>query len=260
MRTLRRTLALALGVVALAAADVARAQAAPAAPDTRATVAVIDFTNGAIGPLNAQMEPLRMGIADLLATELAGSANVRVVERTQLKAALEELRLGQTASVDAATAVQLGKLLNAHHIVTGTFVTDAKGRMRLATRVFRTETSEIEHTASVTGKSDDLLDLLDQVAGRMTRELKFPPLEVRAVPAPAGSQGAQAAPRRAGPPKLPMDVALDFGQAVKAMDSDNRAEAVQLFRRALAKMPDLEQAKAHLARLEAQPAAAKPGA
>jgi TolB-like protein len=239
MRTLRRTI-VAVALAAVATRPVDAQDTTRAVPDTRPTIAVVDFTNGAIGTRHAEMEPLRMGIADLLITELGANAKVRVVERTQLKAAMAELQLGQGATVDAGTAVRIGRLLNAHHIVTGVFVTDARGRLRIDTRTFRVETSEIEHTTSVRGKTDDVLDLVERLGGAMNAGLALPAIEVRA-------QGT-ARPQRA----VPFQAVMLYSRALQALDRKDKAEAIQLFRASLDKFPDYEAAKRQLARIESE--------
>lgn len=253
MRTLRRTLVAAALVAAASplhaqGAAAADTLAARVAPDTRPTIAVVDFTNGAIGSLHGDMEPLRTGIADLLITELGANAKVRVVERTQLKAAMSELQLGQDAAVDASTAVRLGRLLNAHHVVTGVFVTDARGRLRLDARTFKVETSEIEHVASVKGGTDDVLDLVEQLAARMNAGLALPALEVRPTPATGGAAAPAAPARRA----VPFQAVMLYSRALQALDRQDRAGAVQLFRASLQRFPDYEAARRQLERIESE--------
>ena len=254
---LRRMLAVvgALGFVVAVPSAAARAQGA--GPDTRPTVAVIDFSNGAIGRQNADLEPLRAGIAGMLIAELATNPGIRVVEREQLKAVLSELQLGQSAQVDPGTAVRLGKLLNAHHIVTGGFVTDTKGRMVLTARSIETETGRIEYTTKVNGRTDDVLDVVEQLAGRVNTGLKLPALASRVREAGHGA----AAPSPAKKQAVPFQAVMLYSRALQAMDKQNRDEAVQLFRASLAQFPDYEAAKRQLARLEADAAAStKPGA
>ena len=258
MVTFRRTLAAAALVAsaALTALPVA-ARAQGSAPDTRPTVAVIDFTNGAIGKQNADMEPLRAGIAGMLISEMANNQGIRVVEREQLKAVMNELQLGASAQVDPSTAVRIGKLLNAHHIVTGGFVTDAKGRMVLTARSIETETGRIEYTTKVNGKTDDVLEVIEQLAGRVNKGLKLPALASRV--REAGNTAA--APSSAKKQAVPFQAVMLYSRALQAMDKQNRDEAVQLFRASLAQFPDYEAAKQQLARLEAgATASTKPGA
>ena len=256
MVSLRRTFAatayaagVAIGFAGLLPATVARAQGTT--PDTRPTVAVIDFTNGAIGKLNADMEPLRAGIAGMLITEMAGNQAVRVVEREQLKAVMAELQLGQSQQVDPGTAVRIGRLLNAHHIVTGGFMTDSKGRLVLTARSIETETGRIEYTTKVNGKTDDVLEAIDKLARQVNTGLKLPALASRvreaSMPAPTKKQA------------VPFQAVMLYSRALQAMDKQNKEEAVQLFRASLAKFPDYEAARQQLARLESA-TAAKPGA
>ena len=249
MVTFRRTLAAAALVAsaALTALPVA-ARAQGSAPDTRPTVAVIDFTNGAIGKQNADMEPLRAGIAGMLISEMANNQGIRVVEREQLKAVMNELQLGASAQVDPSTAVRIGKLLNAHHIVTGGFVTDAKGRMVLTARSIETETGRIEYSTKVNGKTEDVLDAVDQLASKVNTGLKLPALTVRAREASMPAPTPTSAPTKKQ--VVPFQAVMLYSRALQAMDKQNKEEAVQLFRASLAKFPDYEAAKQQLARLE----------
>jgi TolB-like protein len=252
---LRRMLAVAgaLGLAATLPSAAARAQAA--APDTRPTVAVIDFSNGAIGRQNADMEPLRAGIAGMLITEMAGNQGIRVVEREQLKAVLGELQLGQSAQVDPGAAVRLGKLLNAHHIVTGGFVTDAKGRMVLTARSIETETGRIEYTTKVRGKTEDVLEAVEKLASQVNTGLKLPALAARV------REASNVAPSAGKKQAVPFQAVMLYSRALQAMDKQNRDEAVQLFRASLAQFPDYEAAKQQLARLEAgATSSTRPGA
>jgi TolB-like protein len=264
MLTLRRTLAALGAVLGLAAMPHAVVQAQGATADTRPTIAVIDFTNGAIGKANADMEPLRAGIAGMLITELAGNQGIRVVEREQLKAVMNELQLGQQREVDAQTAVRIGKLLNAHHIVTGAFLTDTKGKMVVTARSIETETGRIEYTTKVNGKADDVLELVDQLAGKVNTGLKLPALTLRSASSGSGGAGGASGASGASAPAarkqpIPLPVVMLYSRALQARDRQNKDEAVQLLRASLDKFPDYEAAKQELARLQA-PATPKPGA
>jgi TolB-like protein len=256
---LRRMLAAlgATGALGLAIAlPSASARAQGATPDTRPTVAVIDFSNGAIGRQNDDMEPLRAGIAGMLITEMAGNQAIRVVEREQLKAVMSELQLGQSAQVDPGAAVRLGKLLNAHHIVTGGFVTDAKGRMVLTARSIETETGRIEYTTKVNGKTEDVLEAVEKLAEKVNAGLKLPALAVR-----NAREAGNVAPSAGKKQVVPFQAVMLYSRALQAMDKQNRDEAVQLFRASLAQFPDYEAAKQQLLRLESgATASTKPGA
>src|SRR5262249_49571512 len=150
---------------------------------SKPTVAVLPFTNSALGAANGDLQPLTKGLADLLISSLSANSNIRVVERDRIQAVLDEQKLASGGDVDAATAVKIGKIVGAHHMITGVFVTELKsGMMRITARVFNVETSEVEHLnmADVNGKTDGILPLVDKLSGQLNKELKLPD-----IPAPA---------------------------------------------------------------------------
>src|SRR5690606_3935028 len=71
--------------------------------DTRPTVAVLPFVNSAIGAANAELAPLSKGIADLLIIELSQNTGIRLVERENINAIIEEQNLARDGRVDDAT-------------------------------------------------------------------------------------------------------------------------------------------------------------
>jgi len=70
--------------------------------DTRPTLAVMSFSNGALGTAQTELAPLSAGIQDLLIDQLSGNAKVRVVERGNLQSLMNEQNLSATGRVDAA--------------------------------------------------------------------------------------------------------------------------------------------------------------
>ena len=114
--------------------------------DMRPTVAVLPFTNGAIGASHDELAPLSKGIADLLLTDLAQNTGIRVVERENIQKLLDEQNLARDGRVDEATAARIGKLLGAKHLVTGMFITDGKGTMKITLKSINSETGQIAWT------------------------------------------------------------------------------------------------------------------
>ena len=230
----RRILSLALLTAAFAAPALAQD-----APDSRPTVAVMYFSNGAIGKQNEELAPLSKGIADMLITELAANPGIRVVERDQLEKLLQEQNLSAGGRVDKETAVKVGKILGAHHMIFGGFVTDPRGRMRLDARAVNVETSQIEYVESVSDKTDNLMDMIDKLAGKMNSGMKLPdiPKSVREA-------------RLESPRKPPFEAVMLYSRALAEQDKGNKEQAVTLFRASLDKLPDYEPAKKAIARLE----------
>jgi TolB-like protein len=68
---------------------------------------------------DAQLRPLGTALAELLTTDLAQTSRLRVVERSQVQALLNELKLTESGRVDTTTAARTGRLMGAGRIVQG---------------------------------------------------------------------------------------------------------------------------------------------
>jgi curli biogenesis system outer membrane secretion channel CsgG len=224
--------------VALAALALAVPSFAVAQGSAKPTVAVLYFSNGAIGKSHEELEPLTKGIADLMIGELAVNAGIKVVERDNIQKLLDEQNLTKANLTDAATAVKIGKLLNAHYMVTGGFVTDGKGRMVLTVRCFKVETSEIvfpsptAKDAKVDGKTENFMDMITTLAAKTNRGLALPEIPVKVGEA-----------RKEAAKKVPYEAIALYSAALEAQDSGKTAEAVTLYNKALDKFPAFDQAK-----------------
>ena len=186
----------------------------------KAVVAILPFNNSATGKANEELAPLSKGIADMMIEELAPNPNMRVVERDQIMAIMAEQKLAADGKVDPSTAVKIGKLLNAGHMLTGSYITDRTGTMILTIKCFNTEISQIEFTTSVTGKTENMLVLINKGAVKVNAALKLPDLP------PAQME---AAAKKAEKTAMPLREVLLFSRALEAKDSGNKTEAVTLF-------------------------------
>ena len=230
IRSMLRAPVLAAATALFAATPALLAQDASAVQDGRPTVAVMHFNNGATGRDNADLEPLRGGIADILISELSANAAIRVIEREQLDALVREQNLSSEKRVSAETAVRVGKLLGVHHMIFGGFVTVGKDRMRLDARAVNVETGEIEHVESVRGTKDDFATMIESLAAKLNRGMKLPPMPRRTAEATAA-------------PKPPFQVVMLYSRAIAEENAGRRDEAERLYRAALAKFPDYEPAR-----------------
>lgn len=236
--------------------------------DRRPTVAVLDFNNSAIGPNRADYEALGKGISDFLITELAGNAQIRVVERDKLQALIKEQDLGRDGRMTAESAARVGKLLGAQHMIMGGFIVDPKGNLRLNARAVNSETGQIVHTDVVADKADNFIDAIGNLATKMNRGMKLPEMRRMASNAPTGSDRASATPAvqkdrepatatqvAAAPAqqKVPYAAVLLYSKALEQKDRGNTREAVVLFRQSLEKFPEFSKAKTELAKIETRP-------
>lgn len=142
-----------------------------ATPDTHAAprkermrVAVMDFTNAA----GDDLAHLGKGLQSMLTTDLAEVEDFELVERARLSDIRAELDLSQSKLIDKKTAVRIGKLSGASHLIVGTY-TVVGDRMRIDTRMFAAESGTIMLTAKVDGRKDDFFelekDLVKQLVG-----------------------------------------------------------------------------------------------
>jgi curli biogenesis system outer membrane secretion channel CsgG len=211
-------------------------------PDTRATVAVMYFTNSAL-VRHEEYAPLSKGITEMLITELAASSAIQVVERDQLQHLLDEQNLSQSDKVDKETAVRLGKILGARHLLMGGFVIDPREKLRLDLRAVNVETSQVEYVETVSGKAEDVLDLIASLGAKVNSRLRLPPLPTRAEQ--TGGKTSKANQLRA---------VMLLSRALNEEDKGNAAGAIALYREALEAYPDYARARVRLASLETSPA------
>lgn len=132
-------------------------------------VAILDFKNN--GP--ASQQHLSEGIANMLATTLAGSSAIEVVERSALDKIVQEMKLGMTGLVDPKSAAQVGKVAGANLVVIGSYTALGKS-IRLDAKVVNVETSVIVKGAAASAKAsnmDNLDDAVDALAQKLLKNL-----------------------------------------------------------------------------------------
>ena len=244
-----------LHVLLFLAASLAAPAAVLAQADTRPTVAVLYFDNNSIGKDAADYDGMGKGVADLLISDLAGNAAIRVVERSRIEALLQEQNLTRAGSIDAETAVRLGKILGARHMITGAFMHTGK-QMVLTVRTIDVETSVISNPQRVQQATDDVLGLVGQLSTRLAATMKLPAMERRTGDAGATPGAVQAGTQVAGPararaPKLDLRTALLYSKALQAQDAGDRSTAVELYNQVLDKFPSLETARQNRDKLQA---------
>jgi TolB-like protein len=224
------------------AAAVLAAVAGAQAPDTRPTVAVMYFDNGAMGKQHDDFDALTKGISDALITELAQDQQIRVVERDQLQKLMDEQNI-DPKRVDPATAVRLGKLLGAHHMIFGGFIADPSGKMILNSRAVDVETSQVEYVARVQGNTNNVLTMITQLADTMIAGMKLPAIDVKVREA-----------RLDANKKVPFETVMLYSRGLAEEDKGNKDKAVEYYRASLSKFPDYEPSRKRLATLAPQSA------
>jgi TolB-like protein len=189
------------------------------AQDTRPGIAVFPFENGGSYGQDAEnFEALQVGLQQMLTTEFAVNPGLRVVDRSQIRALMQEQDLGASGRVDANTAARIGKLVGARYAVLGGFV-DFYGDFRLDIRIVNVETSEIVRTEKVRKKREDLYDIVVESAVNITQNLDLPAL-------PAGVREARESR------EVPTEAVTYYTRGLLYAERGNTERAAELFARA----------------------------
>ena len=234
--------------LALVSAGLVAPLAAVAAQAGRPTVAIMYFNNNVFTKDARDYDGLSKGVADFLITEMSSNTAIRVVERDQVQRLIDEQKLVGAGQVDRETAVKVGKLLGAQHMIFGGFMADPKGNFRIDARAVNVETGAIEFTDRVQDRADNVLGLIGQLATRLNAGLKLPVSSTR-----TGDAGGTAGAQQAGAPsatKLPMRLAVLYGKALDMADRGDKARAVELFGAVLKEFPDYAPARAGMAKVK----------
>jgi len=132
------------------------------------SVAVLNFDNNSIDQSNT-LTPFIQGFASMFSTDLANSGHFRVIERRKIKAIMEQMALSQSGVLSQDTAIQVGKMAGAKHILFGSFI--AMGdQVRIDVRVVDVETSLLVMADSVMGMKKHILNLEKQLVHKLVRQ------------------------------------------------------------------------------------------
>ncbi|MCX8053651.1 MAG: tetratricopeptide repeat protein [Armatimonadetes bacterium] len=132
----------------------------PSTAGSPATIAVLAFKN-LCGDSN--LDWLGVGFAESLSTKLSNVSGIQLVERTQLEKALKELKLADTAIVEASTAGKIGKIIGARFVIVGSFQKVGDSIKADARRV-DVETSVASSGVEATGKFDQVFEVQSELA------------------------------------------------------------------------------------------------
>jgi len=242
---------------------------ATAQADSRPVVVVFTFTNSSIGPAKADFDGIATGIQDLLITDLASNAKIRLVDRTRVSEILQEQNMVRSGQIDPQTAVRLGKILGAQYAITGGFIADKSGNAVMTGRTIDIETTQIANPQKITGKADDVLGMIAQLSSKIGSEVNVTPKgrrigdagDAKSAPAQSGAS-SKSAPAETYAKVLPtavvektMKTKLDaatmklYSKALDEIDAKNKQKAADLLRQVRARFPDFEPAQRNLDKL-----------
>jgi len=193
----------------------------PADPET---VGVLPFVVAG----DSVYQPLSVGLAHMLTTDLALLGRFPLVERIRLGAVLEELALAPEM-VDPSTAVRSGRLVGAARLVLGTVSIPPSLEARLGGNVVL-ETGEVVEPGLTEGELRELLELQKDYSVRVAEALGY---------------GLTEAERRRMDENRPANLRalLAFSRGLMAEDAGDFAGAAAHFREALSADPQYGEAQ-----------------
>lgn len=113
------------------------------------------------------------GLTDMFIAELSNFSQFRVIERTKLENAINELGLREelAGGIDEKTAQRIGKLLSAQTLFYGS-ITELLGKIKLSARLVRVETAEVLAAESSKPHSvDETLELVTEVSEKIAVDI-----------------------------------------------------------------------------------------
>jgi TolB-like protein len=209
------------------------------AQDTRPGIAVMPFTDGgSYGKDKEDFAALQKGLAGMMISELGQNTALRVVDRENIQAIIDEQKLGKDGYLDQATAAKVGKLVGAKYMIMGTFI-DFYGRFRIDARLVDVETSEV--IKSVTSdkdqnKREEMFKILQNVSTKLMADTKLPQL--------SATQASAAKARN-----VPTEALNYYARALAYQDKGDKAKAAELFKAAITAFPEYTEAKAGLTKV-----------
>lgn len=188
------------------AAGAIAAQSPQAGAGSERTLSVLYFDNVS---KSADYDWLRIGLSDMLSSDIASSGAVTVVERENLAKVLAEQELQLSGAVDDSDAVRVGQILAAKRLVYGSFVVSGSS-LRIEARLVDAQSAAVLGAVSAEGAGSGALELERKLASGLLAALG-----VRQLSAP--SSGGTSAPEAAAAYYRAL-AALDSGDYVGARE------------------------------------------
>ncbi|MGC8783951.1 MAG: CsgG/HfaB family protein [Armatimonadota bacterium] len=159
-------------------------------------LAVSDFTG--------DNPALCQAVTETVLTDLAKSSKLTLVERAQLRHAVNELRLQKTGLTETGDMARAGKIIGATHVVVGS-VNVNEQRVILNARVLDVRTGALYAGAAVNteGWSDELFALAHELANRLHHRLTGESLPGFTEPPPQSPTTGPSAPIATTAPAAP---------------------------------------------------------
>jgi tetratricopeptide (TPR) repeat protein len=178
---------------------------------------------------NEEMRPLERGIAQLVVADLGKVSSLRLLEREQVQALVDEMRLAESGRVDPATGARSGRLLRAQNVVQGSIQEPQPSAIQLDANAINSVTSSVSASGSAGGPMEQLLDAQKQVVFQLLDRLGV-------AITPAERQALEERPTR------DLQAFLLYSRGLAAQDNGDFGAAAALFGQAAQRDPGFRDA------------------
>jgi TolB-like protein len=204
-------------------------------PITGNAVAVMPFRY--VGS-NEELRPVSRGLTQLMITDLAKLSQLRLLEREQVQALVDEMALAEAGKVDPATGARSGRLLRASRVVQGS-VQDNPARAELKVDATVVDAADAKVLATGTGqdKLQELFALQKQILFRLVDQMG-----VTLTPADRRALSER--------PTADLQAFLAYSRGLESEDRGDWAAAASNFSAAVARDPNFRAAKAKEAKAQ----------
>lgn len=178
-------------------------------------------------------QALRKGVAVMLITDLSGVGDLKLVERLQLEAILEEIQRSSGGALDRKMQVRAGKLIGAESSVSGAVITLPDDEVQLQYYVLDNATGKWLGRGESRGRVEEVMRLEKEIAYGVLEQL--------------GVQPTDEERRVIGKiPTTSFPAFLAFSEGVDLEDREKYMEARARYEQAVRLDPEFEEAKDRL--------------
>ncbi len=197
-------------------------------PATENAVAVFPFRY--VGT-NADLAPVGRGLTQLMIGDLAKVSRLKLLEREQVQALVDEMALTESGRVDPASGARSGRLLRASSVLQGS-VQDvpARSQIRLDAAMVNTTNANVVATGSASDQLQQLFAMEKQVVAALLQQMgiTLSPAEARAL---------------SERPTADLQAFLAFSRGLEAEDRGDWKAAADNYTAAVARDPNFRAAK-----------------
>lgn len=141
----------------------------PLPPSKRISIAVIQFKT-----LNKKAQDISLGelISETFTSALVNSNSFKIIEREQLDKVVKEMEMTQTGFIETTDAVEIGKMLHADAIITGS-VALLNNQIQLNARIIEIESAFVISAESATThySLDKINQTINAIVNKLSRKL-----------------------------------------------------------------------------------------